>query len=270
MKSRRLWDVVDGEPFLVNPRLGILSNSRRRSKTRPKPTSNGAKKMARRARDSKGRFLKAGSRRRTATTRRRRTNASAARPGRRRRNAYPIGGVVVANPRRRRTTRRRSTSVARRRRTSYRRNPRLMGVTLPPMTTVIFAGAGFIAPPMIEGFLSRFVPYSLQGSAIGRYGLRIVSVLGLTYGVRRFVGVKESNAVLTGGSVYVLKTALDEFAPGMFGGYGPVPLPAGEGVSRYVRPGTGPRAVRTLASYVPSTGPAMTAMGGKQRKVRRG
>ena len=51
MGKRKLWDTFDGEPFLDNPHLAILTN----------PSKRGKKKMAKRRmprRDSKGRFIK--------------------------------------------------------------------------------------------------------------------------------------------------------------------------------------------------------------------
>jgi hypothetical protein len=213
--AKRLWNIFDGEPFLDNPHLGLALLNRAKK----------GKKMA--------------LRRRKKTYRRRGRKMTARRVKRSRRNPYPMAGVVV-NPRRRKRGRR---HVSRRKR-SMRRNPAVLGVSIPPLNKVIFAGVGFIAPPMVEGFLSQFLPATLTGNVLGRYATRILSVIGLSWATRQFVGREEGNMVAIGGSVYVLSTAIQEFAPGIIPGLG-----------MYVAPRS------SLRAYVPPTGPNQQAFG---------
>ena len=197
----RLWKHVDGEPFLINPSLTIIN-----------PKKRGGKMAARRKR------------RRRATPARRRI--SRRRPLKR--NAYALAGPVIGgNPRRRRRRRSAKPRLARgawRRR--VQRNPKLFGITLPPLQSVVFASAGFIAPPMLEGFLGQFMPVEMQTNVLGKYALRIASVLGLTWITKSFVGASEAKMVALGGSAYVLTTAVSEFAPDLI-----------PGMSAYVQPG---------------------------------
>ena len=209
--KKRLWNYFDGEPFLDNPYLGILNakKGKRTMATRRKRGRKATRRVARRPV------------RRTST--RRRTHRA-------RRNPYPMAGLVV-NPRRRRRTR--AVSRRRTRRSSYRRNPALLGFSIPPLSKVLFAGVGFFAPPVLEGMISNFLPASISGTTLGKYATRILSVVGLTYAVRKFVGVEESNMVAIGGSVYVVSTALREFAPGIIPGLG-MYVPARRGLGEYV------------------------------------
>jgi hypothetical protein len=90
----------------------------------------------------------------------------------------------------------------------------LFGLSIPPINKVVFAGVGFIAPPIVEGFLSGFLPESIRTSTVGKIGLRIASVIGLTMLVRRFVGREEGNMVAIGGGVFVAASLVEQFAPG--------------------------------------------------------
>lgn len=221
--ATHLWDYFDGEPFLTNPRLGIIGLNSRGKK---------GKKMAARKRRS--------TRRRTSASvnPRRRTRRKSYR-----RNAYPVAGLVV-NPRRRRASRRRVANP-RRRRSSMRRNPAIFGIGLPPINSVIFAGIGFIAPPMVEGFLNRTLPSSITSSTLGKYAIRVASVVGLSFAVKQFVGSAEARMVAIGGGVYVLSSAVSEFAPGII-----------PGLNAYV-PGNN----RQLRQYIPANQPINGTMG---------
>lgn len=210
----RLWNFVGGEPYMVNPHLGILN----------------PKKGSRMRKNRKGR-QPAALRKYWATHRRKS-----------RRNPWPTAGVAINSPKRRRRSSVRRSS----RRKSYRRNPAIMGFQVPPMNQVIFAGVGFIAPPMVEGFLSQMLPVDLQTNMLGKYAIRIGAVLGLTWAVRQFVGSTESRMTMIGGSVYVLSTALADFAPGLIPGMG-----------MYV-PAT---SANQLSAYVQSTGRSFNTLG---------
>lgn len=227
------------EPFLMNPHLGIINPQSKRKK-------KGKKSMARR-KSSKAHMAYVRSFRKGAKRSPRRKARRA-----RKSNPWPMAGMVVANPRRKRRTR----AVSRRRssrRHSYSRNPRILGIELPPLNKVLFAGVGFMAPPMVEGLLSQFIPAEIQTSTLGKYAVRIAAVLALTFGVKRFVGKSEGDMVLIGGGVYVASTAAMEFLPNVFGGSHPAVAPTG--VSSYVA-GT-----RQLSSYVPATGRIQNGLG---------
>lgn len=239
--AKKLWNYFDGEPFLTNPRLGILGLN---------PRGRKGKKMAAKRRKA--------TRRRTSVSRRRTRRKSY------RRNAFPVAGLVV-NPRKRRRSRVRS---ARRRRSGYRRNPAIMGISLPPINSVIFAGVGFIAPPMVEGFISRFLPGSLTQSTIGKYAVRIASVVGLSYLVKTVVGPAEAKMTAIGGGVYVLSSAVSEFAPGVIPGLSAY-VPGGRQLSSYVAPNQ--RMMQTLGNGQPATFPTggIAAAGGTANRFKR-
>lgn len=198
----KLWDFFDGEPFMENPHVALIGNPRKKSiKSNPKK----GKKMAfkRRAR-------------RSVNPRRRR---------RARRNPVTTGGLIF-NPRRRRRSRsanprrrhhRRSYAMKNPRRRSYRRNPAVLGVALPPINMIAWGAGGFIATPMVERFINSFLPVSVTGSTLGRYAVKIGSALGLTYLTKMVLGNKEAFPVAMGGSLYVVVSAVNEFAPQLTG-----------------------------------------------------
>lgn len=130
---------------------------------------------------------------------------------RRRSNPYPMAGTV-AMVNRKRSRKRRSNP---KRRHHYRRNPAILGITLPPIQAVIYAGVGFVGVPVLEGFLTRMLPISLTGSVIGKYATRIGAVLGLSFIAKMVLGSSESKMVAIGGGAYVLTSAVTEFAPGL-------------------------------------------------------
>lgn len=234
----RLWSFDEyNEPWLENgshnPPLIIVN---------PK---KGQKKMARsKYARRKSRARSTG--RKNAPRRRRRTT---------RRNPWAMAGPVVGMNRPRKHRRGRRNSPKRRRRSGYRRNPALLGISLPPMQSVIYAGVGFVGVPMMEGFLMRFLPVSLTASPIGKYAARIGSVLGLAYLTKMVIGAQESKMVAIGGGAYVLTSAITEFAPGL--------IPAG-GMNAY-RPAS-------LSAYAGSTGRTFNQLGaldfGAQNTVR--
>ena len=221
------------EPFMMNPHIGIINPKRKKGKT-----------MARRRKSSKAHMAYVRSFRKGAKRAPRRKARRA-----RKSNPWPVAGMVV-NPKRRRKSRR-THAVSRRRRHSYSRNPKLMGIELPPLKKVLFAGVGFVAPPMIEGFIHGFIPAEISASTIGKYAIRVASVLALAFGVRRFVGREEGNMVAIGGGVYVLSTAAMEFLPNVFTGT------AAPKLSMYASPAAG-----QLSAYVPANQRVNNGMGG--------
>ncbi len=162
-----------------------------------------------------GRFMKA-SRVRAASNprRRRRSVVRASSPRRRtyrRRNAY------LMNPRTRRRTYKRR----------YRRNPplfggnRIMGLSV---TELLYAGGGFVAPPLIEGALSTVLPDALKTSQIGKYVTKGAIVAGLSMLGNKFLGREAGKYLAIGGATYLIANLIVEFAPQLFSGFGATTL----------------------------------------------
>jgi hypothetical protein len=101
--------------------------------------------------------------------------------------------------RKRRRARRNYTFLGNRRRRSYRRNPQLLGFSLPPVTDVLFVGAGLAVPPMVANFIMPMLPETMRTSRIAYYGVKAASVLIPSYLVSRFVGRRQGNLLLMGG-----------------------------------------------------------------------
>ena len=109
-----------------------------------------------------------------------------------------------------------------------RRNPAVLGVALPPLNMIAWGAGGFIAPPMVEGFVNKFLPVEVTSSVIGRYAVKIGSVLALTYLAKTVLSNKEAFPIALGGSLYVVVSAVNEFIPQLTA----APVPA-NGVSAY-------------------------------------
>lgn len=206
----KLWDFYDGEPFMENPHIAMIGNPFKVGSIIERKKS-GFRKIS----QKKGKSTVAYKKGRKATSRRRRA----------RRNPFPLAGIAV-NRRRKKArtyhmTKTRKGSYAynprkrmsSHRRKSARRNPAILGVTLPPITMIAWGAGGFIAPPMIEGFVNKFLPAEVTTSVLGRYAVKIASVLGLTYLVKTVLSAKEAFPVALGGSLYVVVSAVNEFAP---------------------------------------------------------
>lgn len=209
---------------MVNPRLGILSVLNPHNKRK-----KGAKMARRRSRSY------------MAWVRSHKRKGRKHSPRRRRRNPYPIAGVAL-NPRRRRSSPRRH--ARRRRNPAMFGGSRVMGFQLPNLGNVVYAGVGFLAPPMAESFLGQYLPSSLTSNTLGKYVVRIGSVLGLTWLAKSFIGREKARMVGIGGGAWVLITAVREFAPGLI-----------PGMSAYALPASG------LRAYVPSHGRNVTGLG---------
>lgn len=189
-KSKSLWNYFNGEPFMENPHLAIVGLNPKRSRKK------GKKSMAARRRVRRSR--KASPRRR----------ARKAAPRRKARRNFPTAGLAF-NPRRRR----RAKANPRRHHRRARRNPALLGVSLPPIQMIAWGAGGFLAPPMVEGFVNKFLPAEITSSTIGRYAVKIAAVLGLTLLVKKILSNKEAFPVAMGGSMYIVVSAVNEFAP---------------------------------------------------------
>jgi len=78
---------------------------------------------------------------------------------------------------------------------------------------IAWGAGGFIAPPMVEGYINQFLPTSITTTTLGRYAVKIGTVLGLTYLVKKVLSNKEAFPVALGGSLYVVVSAVNEFVP---------------------------------------------------------
>jgi hypothetical protein len=233
--SKSLWNFYDNEPFMENPPLAIIGNplryKRRLSRGKYEYDYVTSKPKRKRRKVSK----MAAKRRRTRKyTSKRRTKKG-------RRNPFPMAGVV-ANPRRRRRVMRRAV----RRYSRARRNPAILGIQMPPLNQVLYAAAGFIAPPMVEGYINKFLPISVTSSTIGRYAVKVASVIGLSFLTKKAIGMAEARMVAVGGASYILVSAVNEFMPsltmsayrgGMINRYRGVSAYHSGTINGYARPG---------------------------------
>jgi uncharacterized membrane protein len=81
---------------------------------------------------------------------------------------------------------------------------------------------------MLEGFASKFVPSSITSNVLGRYAMKVASVLGLTWLTKTIMSNKEAFPVALGGSLYVIVSAVNEFVPQLTqlpSGTSPIPVP---------------------------------------------
>lgn len=167
--------------------------------------------------------------------RRRRGRKGTSRRRRVRRN-YAASGLI-ANPRRRRRSyrrrrrayamnpRRRVRRVRRRHvRRHYRRNPGLMGITLPPLDAVLFTGAGLVIPPVMTSFLMNYLPATLKTSKAAYYGVKAAAVIIPSMLVRKFVSRRAGNFMLVGGAASFAVDLVREFAPNLL----PAPAVSGQ------------------------------------------
>ncbi len=119
-----------------------------------------------------------------------------------------------------------------RHRRHYRRNPSLMGITLPPLDAVLFTGAGLVIPPIMASYLTPLLPASLSGSKMGYYGVKVASILIPSMLVRKFVSQRAGNYMLIGGAASLAIDLVKEFMPSL--GLGTQPF-LGNGVGFYER-----------------------------------
>lgn len=89
----------------------------------------------------------------------------------------------------------------------------MLGVALPPVNMILWGAGGFVGTPMVENYLVRFMPAEIMSNPLGRYAVKIATVLGLTYLVKHVLSAKEAFPVALGGSLYVVNSAINEFVP---------------------------------------------------------
>lgn len=253
--KKRLWDYYDGEPFMQNPRLGILALGNKPRKRRK------GKKMARKR---KGMRQPAALRRYWAKHKHKGKKSNPPRRRRRmRKNWVNTGAVSAVNPRRRRHRK----NAPRRHHRRHRRNPSVMGFHIPPVRTVAFGALGFASPPLVQGFLTSLAPSVMQtamsAGMVGKYAVKVGSVALTSWLVRRFVSVGDGNAVAIGGAINVGLSLVNDFAPGFLPA-NPLSMyvPVRPGVRAYVpvRPGlraVSPRGGTVVAAHGISNHPGL-------------
>lgn len=186
-------------------------------------------------------------------------NASRSRRRGRKRNPWPVSGVVAANPRRRR-------SYGRRRKKNPSRGNgaslfRIGGVGLPSAQTIAFAGVGFLAPPFLENFVAPYLPAMITQNRVGKYAFKVGSVLATTYIAKKALGNNAARAVAIGGGVYILASAVMDFAPQLLTAGAPrPPVTNGATMQSYLRP-------RQVASYVRGLSAPAAISGGNMNTV---
>ena len=193
----RTWKFVDGEPYMINPRLGVLALQALNPKRR--------RNMAKRKHGA----------RHMAWVRSFRKNAHRKHHRKHRRNPYPLAGTVAAlgNPHRRRK--------------HHKRNPFTFSrssLGLPPIMPVVFGAGGFIATAAVQGFVDTLVPVSWKTNADGtpnlmtKYGEILVSIFIVSFAGKMAFGKQDTTNIAVGGGIYALQQAAHDFAPNMIPG----------------------------------------------------
>jgi hypothetical protein len=196
----RLWKMVNGEPYMVNPRLGVLAlQALNPPKKRHKNMAKhyGARHMA---------WVRSFRKKNRHHKRHRMYRRS---------NPYPMGGAVAAlNPRRRR---------------HRKSNPGgfsgLMrgGLGIPPLMTIVWTGLGFVGTAMIQGFIDTLIPISWKTNTDGtpnlltKYGEIAASIVAVSYG-GKLLGGGKSTLFGIGGGVYMAQQAAHDFFPNVIPG----------------------------------------------------
>jgi len=213
--AHQLWKVIHGEPYMINPHLGILGVNPRKKGRTTMARRHGARHMAWvRSFRKKGRHH------------------------RRKRNPYAVAGPLAGalNPRR---------HHRRRHLRRYRRNPPGRTIfNLPPLTAVLYGGVGFAGTAAVEGFAGSMLPVEWTGNMFGRYAVKIGSLIGITWLSRAIFGKGPSYMIGIGGGLYVLTSAVKDFMPGVIPGMsgparlaGPLNLAAYRQMRDYKAPG---------------------------------
>jgi len=228
---KKLWEYVDGEPFMVNS-VPVFRNPRKRKS--PKRTKAVMKYKKR------------------SNPRRRHY--------RRRARNVPAVRAAAHNPRRRRHSYRRRSyrhnpMLNRRRR--HRRNPPTIGGL--QLIEILYCGGAVIVAPILENQIRPLLPASLQTGTAGRWALK-VGAAALTWQGWRFIfgrKIGDLTGLVLGSNL--LSDAVSEFAPSLTSGLGGYSTLPARGLGGYLnvpaRRGLGPFVGGGRAALMPVRGP---------------
>lgn len=113
----------------------------------------------------------------------------------------------------------------RHRRRHFQHNPKVLGLTVPKLEPILFAGAGYVGAHALEYFLTTgttsadgttsapLIPSTITGSTIGKYAVRVGCAIATAYLAKMALGPGRSISVGIGAGTYVLTSAAKEFAP---------------------------------------------------------
>lgn len=210
----KLWDYVDGEPFMINSAPAFFGHPRKKRKSPQRKKS-----------------MKYKTNRRRRRVYRRRSN-----PGTR------AAAVMRAhNPRRRRRSYRRRSyrhnpsvhyALKNRRHRRRRNPPTFAGLKL---TEILYTGGAVIVAPLLENQIRPLLPTSLQSGTAGRWALK-VGTAAITWQAWKYIfgsRIGELTAVVLGSNL--LSDAVAEFAPSLTSGLGGYrPLAPRRGLAGYL------------------------------------
>lgn len=190
----RLWKRVDGEPYMINPRLGVLALQALNPKRRKNMAKHyGARHMA---------WVRSFRKKNRSHYKKHRKH-----------NPYPMAGTVAA--------------LGNARHGKHRKhNPGLLRSVargmfgLPPLMPVVYGGSGFIATAAAQGFIDTLVPagYQASQSMLAKYLEIAAGIVIVTWGAKHFFGRGAAAFVAVGGGIFALQQGVHDFIPGMIPG----------------------------------------------------
>jgi hypothetical protein len=222
----RLWKRVDGEPYMINPRLGILALQALNPKRRKNMAKHyGARHMAWvRSFRKKNKHHK----------------------HHRKHNPYPLAGTVAA------------IGNYHHKKHHRKHNPGGLAqiargtLGLPPLMPVVYGAGGFVATAATQGFIDTLAPagYQASQSMLGKYVEIALGIVIVTWAAKHFFGGGASAFVAVGGGIFALQQAVHDFIPGMIPGmHSYTPLKSYTPVRR--------AQASTMGAYVESAGGEM-------------
>lgn len=186
----RLWKRVDGEPYMINPRLGVLALQALNPKGRSMAKHYGARHMA------------------WVRSFRKKNRGGRKHKSHRKHNPYPMAGTVAA--------------LANHHRRHRKHNPPMLrGLGLPPMMPVVWGAGGFMATAMVQGFVDTLVPASVGTAATSpmvKYLEIAASIVIVTYAAKTFLGGGAAAFAAVGGGIFAIQQAVHDFLPGVIPG----------------------------------------------------